>query len=235
MSSSTHLVLIPSFNSGVLLRQTAAAALAAWQPVWVVVDGSTDGSDHGLDGPGLRVLRRPRNGGKGEALRTGLLAAERAGFTHALTMDADMQHPADQIGAFMVASMAQPRAMVLGQPRFGPDAPLARVWGRAVANALTAALTAGSSVGDCLFGFRVYPIAPLLACIAETPGMRGFDFDLEAVVRLAWRGVPAVKRAVPVRYLRPDQGGVSHYRYGRDNLRLAHALLRLSARLLGHA
>ncbi len=232
MNSATHLVLIPTYNSGRLLRQTVAAALAYWQPVWVVVDGSTDGSDAGLEAEGLRVIRRPRNGGKGAAVQTGLREAERAGFTHALVLDADMQHPAGEIAAFMGASMAQPEAMVLGQPRFGTDAPLARVWGRTVANALSSALTAGSAIGDCLFGFRVYPIGQLLACMEESGAMCGFEFDMEAVVRLAWRGVPAVKIAVPVRYLRPDEGGISHYRYGRDNLRLARSLLRLLAQSL---
>jgi glycosyltransferase involved in cell wall biosynthesis len=233
VNSATHLVLIPTYDSGGLLRETVGAALACWQPVWVVVDGSTDRSDAGLDAhQGVRVIRRPRNGGKGAAVQTGLREAERAGFTHALVLDADMQHPAGEIAAFMRASMAQPEAMVLGQPRFGKDAPLARVWGRTVANALSSALTAGSAIGDCLFGFRVYPIGKLLACMEESGAMGGFEFDMEAVVRLAWRGVPAVKISVPVRYLRPDEGGVSHYRYGRDNLRLARSLLRLLAHLL---
>jgi hypothetical protein len=62
--------------------------------------------------------------------------------------------------------------------------------------------------------------------------MQGFDFDAEALIRLAWRGVPPVKRPVPVRSLAPDQGGVSHYRYLRDNLGLSWMYLRLLARLL---
>ncbi|HYZ64443.1 MAG TPA: glycosyltransferase family 2 protein [Acetobacteraceae bacterium] len=230
--SRTHLVLIPSYNPGALLRRTVAEALASWRPVWVVVDGSTDGSDDGLAADGLRVIRRERNGGKGAAARTGLLEAERAGFTHALIMDADAQHPADHIRAFMQASLAQPDAMILGQPQFGPDAPRARVLGRRLSNALAAMLTAGYGVGDSLFGFRLYPIRPLLEVMERTRWMRRFDFDAEALVRLAWRGVTPVKRPVPVRYLTPDQGGVSHFRYHRDNLLLAWMHLRLLADLL---
>ena len=42
--SATHLVLIPSYNTGPRLAVTVEEALAQWSPVWVVVDGSTDGS-----------------------------------------------------------------------------------------------------------------------------------------------------------------------------------------------
>jgi hypothetical protein len=59
--------------------------------------------------------------------------------------------------------------------------------------------------------------------------MRRFDFDTEAVVRLAWRGVPPINIAAPVKYLRADEGGVSHFRYGRDNLLLTGMHLRLMA------
>lgn len=225
--SRSHVVLIPSFDSGPLLRETVAAAAAHWSPLLVVVDGSRDGSDAGLEADGLTVLRRRDNRGKGEAVRCGLLHAAGAGFSHALVMDADGQHPADEIGAMMAASAVQPGAMILGQPQFGQDAPWARVRGRRLGNALTAMLTAGSGVGDSLFGFRVYPIGPLLEVMGETRWMRGFDFDTEAIVRLSWRGVVAVRRPVPVRYPRPEQGGVSHFRYGRDNLLLAWMYLRL--------
>src|SRR3954453_11236808 len=140
MPSDTHLVLIPAYNAGPNLRRTVAAALSHWQPVWVVDDASTDGSGRDLEAPGLRVIRRERNGGKGAAVRTGLLEAERARFSHALVMDADGQHPAEQIPVFMASSLAEPGAMILGQPRFGPDAPRARVLGRRIANALAAML-----------------------------------------------------------------------------------------------
>lgn len=230
--SPTHLVLIPAFNAGPNLHRTVAAALAQWQPVWVVDDGSTDGSGTRLEGHGLTVLRRERNGGKGAAVRSGLLEAERAQFTHVLVMDADGQHPAEQIPAFMARSLADKRAMILGQPQFGPDAPRARVVGRRVANAMAAMLTAGYGVGDALFGFRVYPIRPLLDTMQESKWMQRFDFDAEALIRLAWRGVTPVKLPVPVRYFPPSEGGVSHYRYLRDNLQLGWMHLRLLTQLL---
>ena len=103
-SSATHLVLIPSYNPGTKVVATVCGALDQWSPVWVVVDGSSDGSPEQLQrmaaaNPNLRVLSLPTNRGKGAAVRHGIREAMRAGFTHALTMDSDGQHPANYIAA----------------------------------------------------------------------------------------------------------------------------------------
>ena len=197
----------------------------------MVVDGSTDGSDRLLDlhpRPD-RVLRLLRNGGKGSAVLHGLRHADAAGFTHALVMDADGQHDAGDIGRFMAASRAEPDALVLGQPVFGPDAPWPRLIGRRVSNALTRLEAAPAAVGDGLFGFRVYPIRSLRHIMEATRFMRGFDFDPEASVRLAWRNHPVIQLQTAVRYPSRPEGGVSHFRYGRDNLKLASMHGRLLA------
>lgn len=219
------LLLIPSYNSGPKLLETVAGARAACTPVWVVVDGSTDGSDATLDGmeaadPGLRVLRLPVNSGKGAAVLHGLLAARQDGFTHVLTMDADGQHPADRIADFFAASAARPEAMILGRPIFDASAPLLRVRGRKISNWWAKVETLGGVDGDSLFGFRVYPVGALIAVMQSSRWMRRFDFDPEAAIRLSWRGVPAVNIDAQVRYFTPNEGGVSHFRYGRDNVLL---------------
>lgn len=221
--------MIPSYNSGPKLRETLAEVCSAWPEVWLVVDGSTDGSaDSLVEATGFRILRRPRNGGKGAAVLEGLRAAARAGFSHALVMDADGQHPAAEISRFMALSGTQPEAMILGVPRFDSDAPHVRVWGRKISNALVRVL-AGADIQDALFGFRVYPVAPLLQIMEASRHMRGYDFDAEAVVRLAWAGVKAVNQPAPVQYFSKSEGGVSHFRYGRDNLQLAGMYARLFA------
>jgi glycosyltransferase involved in cell wall biosynthesis len=235
--STTHLVLIPSYNPGGKVYETVRAARAHWQPVWVVVDGSTDGTASALaemarEDPGLEVLVRPRNGGKGAAVLTGLEQALRRGFTHVLVMDSDGQHPAGRIGAFMQASREQPRAMVLGEPVFDASAPALRVKGRRISNWWTNLETLWAGVHDSLCGFRVYPIAPLLAEMRSSFGMRRFDFDVEAAVRLSWRGVPALNLPAPVRYFSPAEGGVSHFNYWRDNALLTGMHLRLLAGFL---
>lgn len=237
--SATHLVLIPSYNTGPQVLETVREALCFWAPVWVVVDGSTDGTGEALKdlarddaGGVLRVLSLPRNRGKGAAVLLGLLEARERGFTHALAMDADGQHPASSIPGFMRESLARPDAMVLGVPVFDAGAPAVRVKGRRISNWWANLETLGGGIGDSLFGFRVYPIAPLLAVMAEArPWMRRYDFDAEAAVRLRWRGVPPLNLPAPVRYLRAEQGGVSHFRYGRDNAVLTwmHCRLALGA------
>ena len=230
--SSTRVVVIPSYDTGPLVYSTVAAARAAWSPVWVVVDGSRDGTAEGLlamaaGDAGLRVDVLAKNSGKGAAVLHALEAARAQGFTHALTMDADGQHPADLIAAFMADSAAHPEAMILGCPVFDASAPLLRVRGRRVSNAWTNLETLGAGIADSLYGFRVYPIAPLVDIMHRQPWMRRFDFDTEAVVRLAWSGVRPLNVDAPVRYLRIDEGGVSHFRYGRDNALLTWMHLRL--------
>lgn len=230
--SATHLVLIPSYNSGCLVVQTVQQARAHWAPVWVVIDGSTDGSDAALeaaarDDAGIRVLRLPTNSGKGAAIHLGLREAARCGYSHALTMDADGQHPESSIASFMARSQRIPDAMILGVPVFGAEAPALRVKGRRISNWWVNLETLWCGIGDSLFGFRVYPIRPLLHIMDRTLWMRRFDFDPEAVVRLSWAGVAAVNLPAPVRYLRPDQGGVSHFHYLRDNGLLTGMHVRL--------
>ncbi len=230
--STSHLVLIPSYNPGPAVFDTVRAARASWAPVWVVVDGSDDGSTQGLldmarTDPQLRVIVLPRNQGKGAAVLAGLDAAQAAGFTHALTMDSDGQHPADHIADFMTTSLRNPAAMILGRPVFGDDAPQLRVQGRKISNAWAKLETLGAGIGDSLYGFRVYPVAPLRAVMRRQRWMRRFDFDPEAVVRLSWAGVPAVNLPAPVRYLRTEEGGVTHFRYLRDNALLTWMHLRL--------
>ncbi len=248
--SHTHLVLIPSYNPGRRLAETVRAARRHWDPVWVVVDGSTDGSaalleELARDDPGLHVLVRARNGGKGAALLDGLSAALAEGYTHALTMDSDGQHPAERIGAFMAASAAEPAAMILGAPVFDSSAPRIRLRGRRISNWWTNLATLWAGITDTLFGFRVYPIAPLVAVMQRTRWMRRFDFDAEAVVRLSWRGVPVRNLPAPCRYFSPAEGGVSHFNYWRDNLLLTWMYTRLfcgfllrlpllAARRIGH-
>jgi glycosyltransferase involved in cell wall biosynthesis len=230
--SKTHLVLIPSYNPGRKGVETARAARAFWAPVWVVTDGSTDASVAEFQAlaaqdPHVRVIVRQNNGGKGAAILDGITAAQRDGFTHVLTMDSDGQHPAQCIPEFMEASARHPKAMVLGVPQFDSSAPAVRVRGRRISNWATNVLTFRGGVQDSLFGFRVYPIGPLLAVMGQTRWMRRYDFDAEAAVRLRWRGVQPLNRPAPVRYFGTKDGGVSHFNYLRDNVLLTSMYLRL--------
>jgi glycosyltransferase involved in cell wall biosynthesis len=230
--SATHLVLIPSYNPGPIVYETVRGARRYWNPVWVVVDGSTDGTAEGLrkleqEDEGLRVIVLPRNAGKGAAVLHGIRLAAGEGYTHALTMDSDGQHAAQCLPEFMARSMAAPAAVVLGVPVFDSSAPWERVAGRKISNWWANVETVGVGIGDSLFGLRVYPIADLAAVMHRQPWMRRFDFDPEAAVRLLWRGLPSINLPAPVRYLTPEEGGVSHFNYLRDNVLLTWMHTRL--------
>ena len=105
----------------------------------------------------------------------------------------------------------------------------------ALTNFMVFVQTGGRNIVDPQCGFRVYPVGPLLEIMERQPWMRGYDFDSEAAVRLCWRGINPINIAVPVRYFRPEEGGVSHFRYWRDNVilfcmhwrLLAESLLRM--------
>lgn len=224
-------VLIPSYNSGSLLRQTLESVLSVWDDVFVVIDGSTDGSDKEIEelgmGKGLRVIRMPENRGKGSAVLEGIALAGNEGFTHALAMDADGQHPAEYVLRFMEAGEKHPNALVLGEPVFAEDAPALRVQGRKISNWWANLETCWWGINDSLFGMRLYPIAPLQKVFSETSFARRFDFDPEVAVRLCWKGVPVLNLKTPVRYLSMEEGGVSQFRYLRDNTLLTGMHLRL--------
>jgi glycosyltransferase involved in cell wall biosynthesis len=232
LASTTHLVLIPSYNPGPKVYDTVRAARRFWNPVWVVIDGSTDESVAGLkamarEDANLRVIHLPQNVGKGAAVLHGLDIAAAAGYSYVLTMDSDGQHPADLIPMFMAESIKQPGAMILGMPIFDASAPSIRIKGRKISNWWANLETLWAGIGDSLFGFRVYPIAPLRIIMRRHPWMRRFDFDPEAVVRLSWRGVKAVNIPAPVRYFGAEEGGVSHFNYLRDNVLLTWMHTRL--------
>jgi glycosyltransferase involved in cell wall biosynthesis len=237
LGGSSHLVIVPSYNSGPLLRHTILAALEYWRPLWVVLDGSTDSSTtdaYGLqrDHRDLRLFSLPQNHGKGGAALVAMKAALQAGFTHGLLMDADGQHPADHIIPLMETSIAHPEAMILGVPIFGPDAPPERVKGRRVGNWFANLETLWGGVRDSLFGFRIYPLAPAVEIMESIRTARRFDFDTELAVRLFWAGVRPINRPVPVHYPPQASGGVTHFKYLRDNLLLAGTHTRLCLLML---
>ena len=232
LPSKSHLVLIPTYNTGRKVLETVQEASQQWNPVWVIVDGSTDGTAEALQdlaktNSGIVIHSLKKNSGKGAAVLHGLTLAAKEGYIHALTMDADGQHPAYMIPEFMKASIEASNSMILGMPVFDESAPSIRVKGRKISNWWANLETLWSGIGDSLYGFRVYPIAPLKDIMQSQPWMRRFDFDPEAVVRLCWKGIKPVNIAAPVKYLSKDEGGVSHFNYLRDNALLSWMHLRL--------
>lgn len=226
------LVIIPSYNTGPILLQTVLQALEQPYPVWVVVDGSTDGSDkylrdHTQGATQLKIIQLPQNCGKGAALYAAAKQALEENYTHALTMDSDGQHPAENIPHFLKTAEDHPHSLIMGKPIFGKDAPLARLYGRKLSLFWTDLETLWSGLGDTLFGFRVYPLSLFIKAMEQTSFARGFDFDPEVAVRLFWLGATPLNIPAKCCYVSKTEGGVSHFHYVRDNLKLICLHFRL--------
>lgn len=235
--SVTHVVIMPSYNAGPRLAGVVSEVLALWRAVIVVDDASTDGSTAAVvelarSERGLTVLRLDRNGGKGAAVLAGAEVALGRGFTHGLVMDADGQHPAGSIREFMAASQSRPDALVLGRPLFPANIPRERLHGRKLSVGMVWLEILGRGIDDPLFGFRVYPLAALVEVLKRRSGGRRYDFDTEAAVCLCWAGMPPVNIAAPVRYFDASEGGISHFHYGRDNVRMVWMHSRLMVELI---
>ncbi|MEK0445293.1 MAG: hypothetical protein RLZZ399_614 [Verrucomicrobiota bacterium] len=233
----SHCIVIPSYNSGCLLEKTLREVLETGWPVFLVVDGSTDGSERCAEPLGsafgtLETIRFDENRGKGAAVIAAFEAAHARGFTHALVMDSDGQHAVRDIPTMMTLSGRNPEAMILGVPDFGADAPRLRVYWRRVGNWWTRLETLSAGIRDSLFGFRVYPIQLSLSALRDTSAGRRFDFETQLAVRLYWAGVRPLNVLSKVIYPSRSRGGVSHFRYLRDNWLLLRTHLALTLEAL---
>jgi uncharacterized protein (DUF2062 family) len=207
-------ILIPCYNHAATVAKVARAA-QVHGPVLVVDDGSTVPLP---ELPGCTVLRLERNGGKAAALRAGFARAQELGFTHAITMDADGQHFAEDLPKFLTAAEAQPAAYLVGVRDFyAAGCPTHRRRSNAVSTFWYRVET-GVKLPDTQCGFRCYPLA-----LVQRLKIRSsrYAYELEFMVRAAWVGTPIV--AVPVKCTyNVTQAGASHFRPVRD---LAHITL----------
>ena len=204
-------VVIPCFDHPTTIAGVVRAA-QAHLPVLVVDDGSTEPLP-GL--PGCTVLRLDRNQGKGAALRAGLRWAVAEGFTHAITMDADGQHSAEDLPRLLEAARTKPEALVVGvRDFFAAGCPTHRRRSNAVSTYWFRVET-GVRLPDTQCGFRCYPLA-LSERLVTRSGR--YAFELEFMVRAAWVGVEIVPVPVACSY-RSEQILQSHFRPVRD---LAH-------------
>jgi glycosyltransferase involved in cell wall biosynthesis len=222
-------ILIPIYNHKDTIAHVLTHVADYRLPCIVVNDGSDHATRQVLEEqskaqPWVQVVHRPRNGGKGEAVKTGLLYAEERGYSHALQIDADGQHNAADIPRFLAEAEAYPHALVLGKPLFGKDAPKARRLGRKLSQFCVWVETLSLTIGDPLVGFRVYPVPTVVACVRNQRLGSRMDFDPEIAVRLYWAGVPIRNVVTPVTH---PKGGCSHFRMVRDNVLLSWLHTRL--------
>jgi len=217
--------VVPCYNHGAAVGAVVARLRAQGLPVIVVDDGSDAPTARVLDSlEGVQLIRHPRNAGKGAAVVRGLREAARLGFTHALQVDADGQHCLDDVPRFLERGRATPEAVICGEPIYDASAPRARLYGRLITRFWVWVETRGRARGDAMCGFRLYPLAPTVALLERTRLASGMSFDIEILVRLVWEGLPM--EGVRTRVVYPE-GGVSHFRMLRDNVRISATHTRL--------
>jgi glycosyltransferase involved in cell wall biosynthesis len=229
-SGFAPIVVIPVFNHPHTIAAMVAGVRSQGVPCLVVDDGSGAECADALDRllaatpDGLRLLRLPCNQGKGGAVMAGLREAARLGYTHVLQIDADGQHQVADVSGFLDAARSEPDAVIVGNPVFDASVPRSRLYGRYATHVWVWINTLSFDIRDAMCGFRVYPLAPVLAIVdAERVGRR-MDFDIEILVRLHWLGLAVRNRETRVIY---PLDGVSHFDVWRDNLRISrmHATL----------
>jgi glycosyltransferase involved in cell wall biosynthesis len=219
-------VLVPAYQCAPTIAPVIADARAHLEPVVVVDDGSDDGTAERARLAGAEVVRHPRNRGKGAALVSGMRHLAAAGFTHAVSMDGDGQHLGAEIPTLLAEARADPSAIVVGTRAIaGQEVAAANLFGNRFANAVVR-LAAGVAVCDTQSGFRVYPLAAVLALPID--GER-FEYETTVIIRAARARIPI--RAVTVQvYYPPIAERRSHYRKVVDTVRIIRAVAPLLVR-----
>lgn len=201
-------VVIPCYNHSSTVGAVAQAALAH-APVIVVDDGSTEPLP---ELQGCEVVRLKQNGGKATALKAGFQRAVEMGFTHAITMDADGQHFAEDLPKFLTGAKQQPEAYLVGVRNFREaGCPTHRRRSNAISTFWYRVET-GVRLRDTQCGFRCYPL-PLVQQLQIRSDR--YAYELEFMVRAAWVGTTIVPMPVKCSY-EPGKTGTSHFRTVHD-------------------
>ena len=227
-------VVIPIYNNRDTIRAVVEAVDGLSLPCFIVDDGSDAETRQELaliENTFERVvlIRRTVNGGKGAAMRDGFKAAFGRGHTHALQVDADGQHEVSDIPRFLDEAKHDPGALILSFPEFAVDAPKSRRYGRLVTTFFVWIETLSTEIRDTLCGFRCYPLAPVMQLYETASVGEGMVFDTEIAVRLFWAGTPVRHVKTKIHYF---DGGVSHFDYVGDNLRISWMHTRLLGGML---
>ena len=221
MGHDKTIILIPSYNAGRRLRAVIdelRLLLEARQvsvPLVVVDDGSTDDSIDGLLERGVTVLRHEKNQGKGAALKTGLRWALSNGFTQAVTMDADGQHPAEEALSLVLHGAGEDCLVLAVRDLESAGAPAANQWSNRFSNRVLS-LFGGQTLLDTQCGLRRYPIQATLDLGAPETG---YAFESDVVLRAARRGMPIAHVPCKVVYP-PESERLSYFHSVRDPMKM---------------
>jgi glycosyltransferase involved in cell wall biosynthesis len=211
-------VLLPSYNNAGTLAGMLNDIYRFTRNIIVVNDGSTDHTAEILNSfPGLCVVSYSPNRGKGYALRQGFKKAAELGYDHAISIDSDGQHSADDLPAFLEALENSPGSLFIGARNMDqPAVPGKSSFGNRFSNFWFKVET-GIRLPDTQSGYRLYPIYRMKNMRFFT---RKYEFEIEVIVRSAWKGIPV--KPVPVSVYYPPPGErVSHFRPLKDFTRIS--------------
>lgn len=211
-------VLVPTFNNEISLSGVLDSILLYTDNIIVIDDGSTDSTPDILkEYPGLDLIRFHKNKGKGYALRKGFSRARELGYRYAISMDSDGQHFADDLPAFLETIEEHPDALIVGARNMEEaGAPGKSNFGLRFSN-FWYWVTTGIKLPDTQCGYRLYPLEKLRKINFST---RRFEFEVEVIVKAAWRKVNVMSMPVKV-YYPPGNERVSHFRPFTDFLRIS--------------
>jgi len=225
--------IVPVYNHGETVRDVVATLRGYGLPVILVDDGSDTFTARTMDeivstksafGPPVKLVRLPKNRGKGAAVMTGFRSAYGYKATHVLQVDADGQHGLEVVPRFLDASVQNPDAVIAGSPHYDAMVPRIRLYGSRLTLLSVWINTLSRRIVGPMCGFRLYPLEAVREILPMMAHARRMDFDTEIAVRLDWENVPFVNLPVAIRY---PLGGVSHFRIVRDNLLILVMHVRL--------
>lgn len=212
-------VIIPTYNNQKTIAQVITDVLEYSSNVIVVNDGATDSTSGILASfaDKIDVLSYSPNKGKGIALRTGLLHAFAKGFRYAITIDSDGQHYADDIPVFLDKIEHEHDALIVGARNLNQEnMPKKNTFGNKISNFWFRFQT-GINLPDTQSGYRLYPLKK----IRNTKYFSSkYEFEIEVMVKAAWRGVKVIPVPIKVFYAEGDQR-VTHFRPGKDFFRIS--------------
>ena len=216
------ITVIPVFNHPLTVLDVVQKCLSETDHPVLIVD---DGSDVSIErmylnsqnvSPRVQFIRHEKNKGKGAALLTATEYASAAGYTHMVTIDADGQHEASDIKKLTASALLNPWAVILGDRQMNTaNVPKSSVFGKAFSNFWVKYET-DLKVSDSQSGFRIYPLFYL-----QTMSFFScrYDFEVEVLTRMVWKGAEIVSVPIQVNYFPPGKR-VTHFHKIKDNLRL---------------
>lgn len=243
-------VIIPTYNNAGTLEKVIRGVQQFTDDIIVVDDGSTDetaeilgrwavGSSqyadpaaphHPITSSPHHLITIEKNTGKGFALRQGFDFAIRQSYRYAITIDSDGQHFPEDIPDFIEMISANPDTMIVGARDMSQDGvPGTSSFGHKF-SIFWFWVETGLKIPDVQSGYRLYPLEKIR--MIHHFYSRKYEFEVEVLVRLAWRGVTILPVPVQIWYgLKGDQ--VSHFRKGRDFARtsILNAILVFAALL----